>query len=170
MHVVEQTETRLRFKQTSPLAPGCAVVISALVFTCPTFFLYTLIVRREYLAQPGTWIGVVVAIIWVLLAVNLLVIPLTTTYTFDKMLGTVVIEQRSVVKTYTTQFLISDIADFQGEEQLLSENDANRRMTFVLNSGKRFQLRDYIPSAEDSLEWNQQINDIRNFLNLPSQK
>ncbi len=88
MHVVEQTETRLRFKQTSPLTPGCAVVVSALVLTCPTFFLYTLIVHREYLAQPGTWIGVVVAIIWVLLAMNLLVVPLTTTYTFDKMLGT----------------------------------------------------------------------------------
>lgn len=47
MHVVEQTQTCLRLKQTSPLSPGCAVVVSALVLTCPTFFLYTLIVHRE---------------------------------------------------------------------------------------------------------------------------
>jgi hypothetical protein len=85
------------------------------------------------------------------------------------MLGTVVIEKRSVVRTHTIQFSISDIVDFQGEEELSSENDANRRMTFVLNSGKRFQLQDYIPSAEDSLEWHQQINYIRNFCNLPLQ-
>ncbi len=179
MQVIEHTETRLSLKETSPLTPGCAVGLSALVLACPSYVLYLLMVdifHRKYLyfARLENRVGAVVlmisVLIWVLLGVNLVVVPLTTTYTFDKMLGTVVIEQRSVIKTYTTQFLISDIADFQGEEQLFSENDANRRMIFVLNSGKRFQLRDYIPSAEDSLEWNQQINDIRNFLNLPSQK
>lgn len=103
----------------------------------------------------------------VAILITLLTIPLWVIYTFDKTLGAVQLEHKTLVHSKSVEWRLQDIQSIHVDAEEDSDSTTHYVINLMLTSGQRLQLREITENSEPQ-EYEAIAEDIRQFLELPN--
>ncbi|MBW4469012.1 MAG: hypothetical protein KME45_01250 [Stenomitos rutilans HA7619-LM2] len=114
---------------------------------------------------PRLWGAGLLLLGGAVLLITLLTVPLWTVYTFDKMIGVVRSEHKTILYPKVIEWRLQDIQSIQVD----AEEDSDRMTHYVINlvstSGKILQLRE-VTNNPDKQAYEPIAKQIRQFLDL----